>query len=395
MSDFNKQTIADVDVAGKRVLVRVDFNTPIDKATGVVADDRRIREALTTIRHLLDKGASVVLMSHLGRPDGKVNPKYSLKPVGERLSELLGKPVEIAADVIGPDAQAKVGALRPGQVLLLENVRFHAEEEANDAGFARTLAAFGDLYVNDAFGTAHRAHASTEGVAKFLPAVAGFLMEKELSTLGEALENPPRPFVAIIAGAKVSSKITVLRNLLTKVDHLIVGGGMANTFLKAKGFDVAKSLVEDNQLDLAKQIMAEAGSKLVLPIDAVVAAEAKAGVPTKDVSIDAVPAGEMILDIGPCSVAEFAKLAANAKTIVWNGPLGLYEVPEFAKGTQNLARELAKTGAKTIVGGGDLVAALESAGLSAKMGFVSTGGGASLELLEGKVLPGVAALRNK
>ena len=395
MGEFDKKTVADVDVAGKKVLVRVDFNVPLDKATGAVADDRRIREALPTIRYLLDHGAAVILMSHLGRPEGKVVPKYSLCPVATRLGELLGRPVLMAPDAVGPKVQEMARQLNPGQVMLLENLRFHPGEEANDLTFARELASLGDLYVNDAFGTAHRAHASTVGITQFLPAVAGFLMEKELKTLGEALENPARPFVAIIGGAKISTKIAVLRNLLPKVDHLLVGGAMANTFLAAKGLSMGKSLVEQDKLDVARDVMREAGDKLVLPIDVVVAPEPTPDAPTSVVSVNAVPADQMALDVGPGTVAEFARIATAAKTVVWNGPLGYYEIPKLAEGTRALAALLAKSPAKTIVGGGDLVAALEAAGLADKMSFVSTGGGASLELLEGKTLPGVAALKNK
>lgn len=395
MGEYNKKTVADVDVAGKKVLVRVDFNVPLDKATGAVADDRRIREALPTIRYLLDHGAAVILMSHLGRPEGKVVPSYSLRPVATRLGELLGQPVLMAPDSVGPKVQEMARQLKPGQVMLLENLRFHPGEEANDPTFARELASLGDLYVNDAFGTAHRAHASTVGITQYLPAVAGFLMEKELKTLGEALENPARPFVAIIGGAKISTKIAVLRNLLPKVDHLLVGGAMANTFLAAKGLAMGKSLVEQDKLDVARDVMREAGAKLVLPVDVVVAPEPTPDAPTSVVSVNAVPADQMALDVGPGTVAEFGRIATAAKTVLWNGPLGYYEIPKFAEGTRALAALLAKSPAKTIVGGGDLVAALEAAGLADKMSFVSTGGGASLELLEGKTLPGVAALKNK
>ena len=413
MSGFAKQTVADVDVAGKRVLVRVDFNVPLK--AGEVVDDRRIREALPTIRHLLAGGAAVVLMSHLGRPDGKVVPKYSLCPVASRLAQLLGEPVLMAPDCVGADVVSvatqlpavalvlpasfqhdpAAGATWSGRVLLLENLRFHAEEEANDPDFSRQLAVLGDIYVNDAFGTAHRAHASTVGVASYLPAYAGFLMQKEIGTLGGALENPERPFAAIIGGAKVSSKLAVLRNLLERVDCLVVGGGMANTFFKARGLDIGKSLVEDDKLELARQIEAESAGKLCLPVDVVIAADTKAGTEARVVGIDAVPDDWMILDIGPRTVENVLQLLGKARTVVWNGPLGYYELPEFARGTRSLAEGLSGTGAKVIVGGGDLVAALEPDGLAERMSFVSTGGGASLELLEGKVLPGVAALLNK
>jgi phosphoglycerate kinase len=334
-------------------------------------------------------------MSHLGRPKGQPSPKYGMAPVDARLSELLKMPVKLAPDCVGDATRALALGLEDGQVLLLENLRFHAEEEANDAGFARQLASLGDIYVNDAFGTAHRAHASTVGVASYLPAYAGFLMEKEIGTLGGALESPERPFAAIIGGAKVSSKIAVLRNLLAKVDYLVVGGGMANTFLKARGLEIGKSLVEDNQLDLARQIESEAKGKLLPPVDVVVAPAAQAGVETKVVGIDAVPSDWMILDVGPATVKSVLSAIGSCRTVVWNGPVGYYELPEFAGGTRSLAEGLAATSARTIVGGGDLVAALETAGLADRMSFVSTGGGASLELLEGRVLPGVAALLNK
>lgn len=393
MSDFNKQTVADVDVKGKKVLVRVDFNVPI--ANGEVVDDRRIRAALPTIRYLLDNGASVILMSHLGRPDGKVDAKYSLAPVGAKLSELLGRPVKMAEDSVGLKVHAIARTLEVGEVMLLENLRFHAEEEKNDPAFAKDLAGLGDLYVNDAFGAAHRAHASTVGVTSFLPSVAGFLMEKELVTLGSALEAPERPFIAIIGGGKVSSKIKVLRNLLQKVDKVLVGGGMANTFLMAMGQEMGNSLVERDQLDTAKAIMAEAGDKLVLPVDQIIAVEPTADAPSKVNSVGTAIASDWeVYDIGPETVKMFGQIGSEAKTIVWNGPLGYYEEPKFGAGTRGLAELLIKSSAKIIVGGGDLVASLEQAGLAEKMSFVSTGGGASLELLEGRTLPGVAALMN-
>ena len=392
MSAFNKQTVRDLDVGGKRVLVRVDFNVPL--IDGEVGDDRRIREALPTIRYLLDHAASFVLISHLGRPDGKVVPKYSMAPVAKRLERLLGRPVKLAPDS-GAQAKVLASALKPGEVLLLENLRFNPGEEANDPDFARALASLGEVYVNDAFGTAHRAHASTEGVTRYLPAAAGFLMEKELTTLGAVVESPERPAMAIIGGAKVSSKIAVLRSLLSKVDYVAVGGGMANTFFKAEGLSVGKSLVEDDKLDVARQIKAEAGAKLLLPVDAVIAQEIKPNVETKVVPVADVPAGWMILDVGPKTVEDFARIAAGCKTVVWNGPIGVYETPPFGEGTKMLADRIASSKARSIVGGGDLVAALEGSGIAERMGFVSTGGGASLELLEGRTLPGVAALRDK
>jgi phosphoglycerate kinase len=392
MCAFDKQTVRDLDVRGKRVLVRVDFNVPLKD--GEVVDDRRIREALPTIRYLLERGASVILMSHLGRPDGRVVVKLSLAPVASRLEALLGQPVKLAPDS-GPQAKASAEVLQPGQVLLLENLRFNPGEEANDPALARTLASLGDLYVNDAFGTAHRAHASTEGVAHLLPAVAGLLMEKELTTLGSVVESPERPAMAIIGGAKVSSKIAVLSNLLAKVDYVAVGGGMANTFFKAKGLAVGKSLVENDRVELARQILTEAGSKLLLPGDAVIARELKPGVETRVVSVADVPDDWMILDVGPKTVEEFGRVAAGCRTVVWNGPIGVYETPPFGEGTRALASAIAASAARSIVGGGDLVAALEGSGIAERMSFVSTGGGASLELLEGRTLPGVAALRDR
>lgn len=389
-----KKSIRDVDVSEKRVLVRVDFNVPMGP-DGTITDDRRIRESLPTLRYLVNHGAKVILMSHLGRPDGKVVPKYSLRPVAERLSQLLGQPVQFAPSTIGPEAEQAVRSLQPGGALLLENVRFYPGEEANDPSFTQELAKLGDIFVNDAFGTAHRAHASTVGIARFLPAVAGFLMEKELRALGGALESPKHPLVAIVGGAKVSSKIGVLRNLQPKVDRLLVGGGMANTFLKAKGYHVGRSLVEDDKLDVARDILRPAGDKLVLPVDAVIAQKAEPGAETRVVAVDAVPQDWMILDVGPKTVDEYAQIAGSAGTVIWNGPLGLFEIPEFSEGTRRLGEALAKAPAQVVVGGGDLVAALEQFDLTDRLEHVSTGGGASLEFLEGKELPGVAALEDK
>jgi phosphoglycerate kinase len=391
MSD--KKTIRDIDVKGKRVLVRVDFNVPLDQ--GKVADDTRIRAALPTIQYLTEQGAKVILMSHLGRPKGKVKEDLRLTPVAERLADLLGRPVAMAVDCVGEEVETAVDRLRPGDVLLLENLRFHPGEEANDPRFVSQLASLGEVYVNDAFGTAHRAHASTEGVAHHLPAVAGFLMEKELNFLSKALERPEHPFVAILGGAKISDKIGVVDNLLGKVDTLLIGGGMANTFLKAQGHQVGQSLVEEESLPLAQELLAKAGRKLVLPVDVVVADRFDAEAQSKIVSVEEVPANWRILDIGPATVERFAQELYTAKTVVWNGTMGVAEFPRFAAGTEGIIEMLAESQATTIVGGGDTAAAVQQAGLAEKMTHVSTGGGASLELLEGKVLPGVAALADR
>jgi phosphoglycerate kinase len=392
---MNKKTVRDIDVKGKRVLVRVDFNVPQDKKTGAITDDTRIREALPTIKYLIDHGAKVILCSHLGRPDGQVKENLRLTPVAARLSELLGKPVAKVNDCIGPEVEKAVKALKPGDVLLLENLRFHAEEETNDPAFAKALAGLAEVFVNDAFGTAHRAHASTEGVTHYLPGVAGFLMEKEIDYLSRATENPEHPYVAIIGGAKVSGKIEVLENLLGKVDALLIGGGMANTFLKAQGYQVGQSLVEDDKLDLARDILARAGGKLHLPVDVVVASAFEATAEYKVVPVDQVPAGWRIMDIGPKTVAAYGKVLKPAKTVAWNGPMGVFEFAPFAEGTKAVAQLLAGLKAVTVIGGGDSAAAVAQAGLTAKMSHVSTGGGASLEFLEGKTLPGVAALQDK
>ncbi len=391
-----KQTIRDVEWAGKRALVRVDFNVPLDGAR--ITDDTRIRAALPTIAALRKAGAPVALMSHLGRPKGKPDPRYSLAPVAARLGELLGFAVPLLPDCVGGEAEAAARGLAPGGVLLLQNLRFHPEEEANDPDFARGLAALGDVYVNDAFGAAHRAHASTVGVTRFLPAVAGLLMERELEALGRALEAPERPFVAIIGGAKVSDKIGVIENLLGRTDALIVGGGMANTFLLAQGKPIGKSLAEPDKIDTARHLLARATERnvpLALPVDVVVAPEMAESAPHRVVEVDEVPEDQAIFDIGPRTVANYRELLAGAKTIVWNGPMGVFEVAPFAGGTRAIARAVADSGAFTIVGGGDSVAAIEEAGLADRISHVSTGGGASLEFLEGRELPGVAALNDK
>lgn len=397
MSDkTNKKTIEDVDVNGKKALVRVDFNVPLKD--GKITDDTRIQAALPTIKYLIDHNAKVVLMSHLGRPGGEVNKQYSLAPVAERLGELLGTKVTFVDDCIGPDAQEAVAQMQNGDVVLLENLRFHKEETKNDPEFSKQLAELGDLYVNDAFGTAHRAHASTEGVTKYLPAYMGYLLENEVWMLGKALDNPEKPFVAVLGGAKISDKIGVITNLLTKVNTLVIGGGMANTFLKAKGCEVGKSLVDNDSLDVAKQIMADAeksGVQFMLPVDFVVAKEVTETAPSQVVAADAIPADEMALDIGPKTQKEYADVVEAAKTVVWNGPMGVAEIPQFAKGTEAVAEACSKSEGTTIVGGGDSVAAVKKLGYGDKVSHISTGGGASLEFLEGKELPGVAAIENK
>ena len=391
---MNKKTIRDVEVKGKRVLVRVDFNVPLDKSQQVT-DDTRIRAAIPTIQYLKDHGAKVILCSHLGRPKGKT-PALSLRPAAERLAKLLGASVTMADDCIGPEVANAAKQLKAGDILLLENLRFYAEEEANNADFAKQLASLADLYVNDAFGTAHRAHASTEGVTHYLPAVAGLLMEKEIDFLGTALEKPKRPFVAILGGAKVSDKIAVIERLLGIADTLLIGGGMANTFFKAQGLEIGQSLVEAEKVDVAKELLKKSGKKLVLPVDAVIADKFDANAQTKTVPVKQVPADWRILDIGPATVDEFKSRLAGAKTVVWNGPMGVFEFPAFAKGTVAVATVLAGLkGATTIIGGGDSAAAIEQAGLADKITHISTGGGASLEFLEGKTLPGVAALNDK
>ncbi|SMB91532.1 phosphoglycerate kinase [Thermanaeromonas toyohensis ToBE] len=393
---MQKMTVKDIDCAQKRVLVRVDFNVPLEN--GEVVDDTRIRAALPTIRYLMEQGAKVILVSHLGRPKGKVNETLRLNPVARRLSELLNKPVKKVDACIGPEVEEAVNNLKPGEVLLLENIRFYPEEEKNDPEFARKLAALADIYVNDAFGAAHRAHASTEGVAHYLPAVAGFLMQKEIEIMGKALADPERPFVAILGGAKVSDKIGVIRNLLSKVDTLLLGGGMANTFLKARGCQMGKSLVEDDKVPLASELMEEARKRnvhLLLPVDLVVTQDLSAEAPHRVVKAEEVPEGWMAVDIGPETRQAFAKALEGARTVVWNGPMGVFEVEPFAAGTEAVARAVAEVKGTTIVGGGDSVAAVEKVGVADHITHISTGGGASLEFLEGRELPGVVALKDK
>lgn len=393
---MNKKSVKDIDVRGKRAFVRVDFNVPLED--GRITDDTRIQAALPTIRYLMDQGARVILASHLGRPKGEVNAKYSLDPVAARLSELLGKNVEKTSDSIGEAVKERISLLQDGDVLLLENVRFHKGEEKNDSELARQFADLADIFVNDAFGTAHRAHASTAGIAQYIPAVAGFLMEKEIAFMGKALSNPERPFTAIIGGAKVSDKIGVIENLLTKVDRLIIGGGMANTFLAAQGYQLGKSLVEQDKLQEAKNLLERArqqGVDFMLPVDLVVAAEFKADAEHKAVALDEVPSDWMALDIGPQTIGKYQDAVRTSKTVVWNGPMGVFEFDAFAKGTNAIAEAAAQVTGTTIVGGGDSVAAVEKSGLADKMTHISTGGGASLEFLEGKTLPGVDALNDK
>lgn len=393
-----KKTVKDVDVRSKRVLVRVDYNVPLD-ANGNVSDDKRITASLPTINYLLEQGARIILCSHLGRPKGEVKKEFSLAPVAKRLKELLPNVnIYFASDCIGEEAQQKAAALKDGEILLLENLRFHKEEEKNDPEFAKKLASLAEIYVSDAFGTVHRAHASTAGVAAYLPAVAGFLIGKELSIMGGALENPERPFVAILGGAKVADKIGVITNLLNKCDTLLIGGGMAYTFFKAMGYEIGDSLLDAESIDLAKQLMENAkqkGVKLLLPVDTVVAKAFAADAEHMTVAANAIPAGWQGLDIGEKTRELFAAEIKNAKTVIWNGPMGVFEFPEFAKGTEAVAKACAECGGTTIIGGGDSASAVKKLGYADKMTHISTGGGASLEFLEGKVLPGVAALNDK
>lgn len=390
---FNKKTVKDIDVKGKRVLVRVDYNVPIKE--GKVSDDTRIRAAMPTLRYLIDHGAAVILFSHLGRPKGGPEPKYSLRPVADHLSGLLGRPVLFAEDCVGAATESAAMALKPGEVLLLENTRFHPEEEKNDPGLAKQMAALAEIYVNDAFGSAHRAHASTEGVARYLPAVAGFLMEEEIKYLGQAIADPKRPFIAILGGAKISDKIGVIKNLLTKADQVLIGGAMANTFFKAQGYPVGDSLVEDEALDTARELLAAGGKHLRLPIDMVIGDMFDAEAQSKVLPTGPVPDGWRILDIGPDTIRVFGKALAGAGTVVWNGPMGVFEFPRFAEGTNGIAKAVAGSGAISIIGGGESVAAINQSGLADKITHISTGGGASLEMLEGLILPGLAALLDK
>lgn len=393
-----KKTVKDVDVRSRRVLVRVDYNVPLD-AQGNVSDDKRITASLPTINYLLEQGARIILCSHLGRPKGEVKKEFSLAPVAKRLKELLPSVnIYFASDCIGEEAQQKAAALKDGEILLLENLRFHKEEEKNDPEFAKKLASLAEIYVSDAFGTVHRAHASTAGVAAYLPAVAGFLIGKELSIMGGALENPERPFVAILGGAKVADKIGVITNLLNKCDTLLIGGGMAYTFFKAMGYEIGDSLLDAESIDLAKQLMEtakEKGVKLLLPVDTVVAKAFAADAEHMTVAANVIPAGWQGLDIGEKTRELFAAEIKNAKTVIWNGPMGVFEFPEFAKGTEAVAKACAECGGTTIIGGGDSASAVKKLGYADKMTHISTGGGASLEFLEGKVLPGVAALNDK
>src|SRR5512143_1481003 len=390
---MNKKTVKDIEIKGKRALMRVDFNVPMQ--AGKVTDDKRIRASLPTIQYVLVHGASLVLMSHLGRPKGGPDPEFSLKAASQVLAGLLGKPVLMAPDCVGPEVEKTAAALKPGDVLMLENTRFHAGEEKNDMELAKQMAALGDVYVNDAFGSAHRAHSSTEGVAHFLPAVSGFLMEQELEYLGRATGNPEHPYIAILGGAKISDKILVVENLLKKCDKLIIGGGMANTFLAAKGLNMQDSLVEKESIDTAKGIIAKYSGQIVLPVDAVIADKFDAEANSQVVEVDKIPAGWRMLDVGPKTLELYKQTLKGAKLIVWNGPVGVFEMPKFAEGTFALAKVLAESGATTVIGGGDSASAVKKAGVAKQMTHVSTGGGASLEFLEGKVLPGVAALNDK
>ena len=390
---MNKKTIRDIDVRGKRVLVRVDFNVPLKD--GAVADDTRIQAVLPTLNYLLEHGAALIVCSHLGRPKGKIVPEFKMDPVAARLSELLDRPVKKLDDCVGPEVEAATQAMQPGDVILLENTRFHPEERANDPEFAQQLAALAEVYVNDAFGAAHRAHASNVGVAQDLPTVAGFLMEKELEFLGQAIENPERPYVAILGGAKISDKIGVIESLLQQCDRLLIGGGMANTFFEAMGFEVGDSLVEEEAVSTARALLEKTRGRLILPVDVVIADAFDNDANTRVVAPNEVSAGWRILDIGPKTVSTFESALGGARMVVWNGPLGVFEMPNFAQGTFDVARMLADLDAVTIIGGGDSAAAVRQAGLVDKMSHVSTGGGASLEFLEGKTLPGVAVLADK
>ena len=390
---MNKKTVKEIDLKGKRVFMRVDFNVPMQD--GKVTDDKRIKAALPTIKYVLDQGAALLLASHLGRPKGGPAAEFSLRAASEVLSTLLGIPVTMAPDCVGPEVEKLAKELQPGEVLMLENTRFHAGEEKNDLNLARQMASLAEVYVNDAFGTAHRAHASTEGIARFLPAVSGFLMEQELEYLGRAVSNPEHPYIAILGGAKISDKILVVESLLAKCDKLIIGGGMANTFLAAQGINMQDSLVEEASLETAKKILEHSGEKLILPVDAVIADKFDNEANTQVVDVDKIPAGWRMLDVGPKTLESYQRALDGARLIVWNGPVGVFEMPKFAEGTFALAKMLAESGATTVIGGGDSASAVKKAGVAKQMAHVSTGGGASLEFLEGKELPGVAALMDR
>ncbi len=394
---LNKKSIRDINVSGKKVFIRVDYNVPMDKQ-GNITEDTRIRATLPTLEYLLSKNAAIIIGSHLGRPKGAVVPEFSVVPVAERLSALIGREIVVAPDCVGPEVEALAKDIKPGQILMLENLRFHKEEEKNDPEFSKQLASLADIAVNDAFGVSHRAHASVEGITKYLPAVAGLLMEKEIIFVGQTVANPVAPFVAIIGGAKVSDKIGVIENLLNKVNTLIIGGGMANTFLAAQGYNTGKSLLEADKVELAKTLIEKAktsGVNLLLPTDVVIADKFAADAATKAVAVDSIDSEWMALDIGPDTAKMYAKALEDAKTVVWNGPMGVFEMDAFANGTNTVAVAVAGSSATSIVGGGDSIAALEKAGLASKITHISTGGGASLEFLEGKVLPGIAALADK
>ena len=395
---MSKATVRDIEVSHKKVLVRVDFNVPQDEETGVITDDSRIRAALPTIKYLISRGARVILCSHLGRPKGKVVEKLRLTVVAQRLSQILGQPVKVTKDSVGPEAEARVTGLREGDVLLLENLRFHPEEEKNEASFAQALASLADIYVNDAFGTCHRAHASVVGVTNYLPAVAGLLLEKEIKTLGGIIENPAHPFAALLGGAKVSDKISMIENIMGKVDYILIGGSMAATFLKAKSYEIGLSLIEADKLNVAANLMEKASSHgvcLLLPVDVVIADDISPKAKVETTSIENIPKDKRIVDVGPETVKAFQEALEKCQTVFWNGPMGIYEIPRFAEGTQTLARILANLDATTIVGGGSTAEVVTEMGLADKMTFVSTGGGASLKFLSGKVLPGIEVLPDK